>query len=95
MDTIRVQRANVILDIRLDEKEKYMEQGFSVIDKSGNIIEMALSNNIHELRGQVKALMSIVANKDEEIKYLSSQVDALKRDNKKLKESCKDKQKEV
>ena len=68
-----------------------MEQGFSVIDKSGKVIEMALSNNVHELRGQVKALMSIVENKDAEIKYLSSQVDALKKENKKLKESVKGK----
>lgn len=80
MDTIRVQRANVILDIRPDEKAKYMEQGYSVIDKAGNILEAALSKNVDELRCEVKKLRSEVADRDVEITDLLAKVEALEKE---------------
>ena len=79
MDTIRVQRANVILDIRSDEKAKYMEQGYSVIDKAGNILEAALPKNVDELRGEVRTLRSTVADRDVEIADLLSKVEVLEK----------------
>ena len=55
--TIRVQRANVILDIRPDEKEMYMEKGFSVIDATtGDILEEAMPTDVNVLQLKVKEL---------------------------------------
>jgi uncharacterized small protein (DUF1192 family) len=73
MSTIRVQRANVILDIRPDEKERYMDMGYSVIDKvTGNVVEEAISNDVNVLRTQVTELKSLVAEKDKEIEKLKA-----------------------
>lgn len=67
MSTIRVQRANVILDIRPEEKERYMEQGYSVIDENGKVLEAALSNDVNALRTEVLKLRKELAEKDAEI----------------------------
>ena len=83
MDEVRVQRANVILDIGSDEKARYMNMGYSVIDaKTGEIIEEAVSTNVNELQTQVKELLEKVATKDKEITKLKKQVTDLKAANK-------------
>lgn len=71
MNTVRVQRANVILDIRQDEKTKYMEQGFSVIDaKSGKVLEEAMPKDVASLQSLVRSLKKQLAEKDAYIKKL-------------------------
>lgn len=50
MGTITVRRANVILCISPDEKKYYTEQGFSVIDKDGKVVEQSLSSDVNELK---------------------------------------------
>ena len=73
MATIRVQRANVILDIRPDEKERYKEMGYSVIEVgTGKVLEEALSNDVNVLRTKVKELTALVEAKDKEIESLKS-----------------------
>lgn len=73
MNTIRVQRANVILDIRQDEKARYMEMGYSVIDtKTCKVIEEALSNDVNTLRTEVISLRKTLAEKDKEIAELKA-----------------------
>lgn len=75
MSTIRVRRANVTLDIRPDEKERYMEMGYSVIDEKGKVLEAALSNDVNALRTEVLKLRKELAEKDEEIAELKSKVE--------------------
>lgn len=73
MSTIRVQRANVVLDISPDEKERYMEMGYSVIDRAtGKVVEEAISNDVNVLRKQINELKAKLAEKDEEIKKLTA-----------------------
>ena len=80
MDTIRVQRANVILDVPSDEKANYMAKGYSVIDvKSGKIIEEAVSNDVATLQVQLKNANEKLANKDAEIKKLKAEITKLKK----------------
>ena len=66
-DTIRVKRANVLLDISPNEKENYMEKGFSIVDEKGNIIEEALSNNVGELRAQIVEYKETIKKLDTEL----------------------------
>ena len=80
MDTIRVQRANVILDVPSDEKANYMAKGYSVIDaKSGKIIEEAVSNDVATLQVQLKNANEKLADKDAEIKKLKAEITKLKK----------------
>lgn len=80
MDTIRVQRANVILDVPSDEKSNYMAKGYSVIDaKSGKIIEEAVSNDVATLQVQLKDANEKLASKDAKIKKLEAEITKLKK----------------
>ena len=80
MDTIRVQRANVILDVPSDEKANYMAKGYSVIDvKSGKIIEEAVSNDVATLQVQLKNANEMLASKDAKIKKLEAEITKLKK----------------
>ena len=80
MDTIRVQRANVILDVPSDEKANYMAKGYSVIDvESGKIIEEAVSNDVATLQVQLKNANEKLADKDAEIKKLEAEITKLKK----------------
>lgn len=77
---IKVQRANVILSIRSDEKEEYMQKGYSVIDDTtGKIIEEAISNDVNFLQKQVKEYRKTISAKDAEIKKLKSEITKLKK----------------
>lgn len=76
MSTIRVRRANVILDIRPDEKARYMEMGYSVIDtNTGKVIEEALSNDVNTLRTEVISLRKALSEKDKEIAELKAKAE--------------------
>ena len=55
-NTIRVRRANVILDIKPEEKTHYMNKGYSVIDMQGNVLEEVLSDDANELKVMIAAL---------------------------------------
>lgn len=71
MNTIRVQRANVILDIRPEEKERYKEMGYNVIDeKSGAVVEAALSNDVNVLRRELKEARETIEAQAKEIARL-------------------------
>ena len=71
MSTIRVKRANVVLDIRQDEKSKYMEQGFSVIDvKTGKVLEEAMPKDVASLQALVRDLKNQLAEKTSYIEKL-------------------------
>lgn len=72
VETIKVQRANVVLDVRPDQKEYYMEKGFSVIDDKGKVIEEAISDDVGALKNQIKNLKEQIAKKDAEIEQLKS-----------------------
>lgn len=77
---IKVQRANVILSIRSDEKEEYMQKGYSVIDDvTGKVIEEAISSDVNLLQKQVKEYRDTISAKDAEIKKLKAEITKLKK----------------
>ena len=78
MSTIRIRRANVVLDIRPEDKDRYMEQGYSVIDDKGNVLEEALPKDVNELQKMVKELREELVQKDKEIEALKKKSTAKK-----------------
>lgn len=71
MDTIKVQRANIELDINPEDREYYIKQGYSVVDDYGNVIEAAVPNDANTLK-------IMVAQLQKENEMLKAQLEAAK-----------------
>lgn len=69
-DTIIVKRANVVLDISPDQKDYYLNQGYSVIDDKGNILEDTKIQTVESLNHRIKELQKVIDEKDAEIAKL-------------------------
>lgn len=69
--TVTVKRANVILRIPEDSVDRYLDQGYSVIDNYGNVIKASVPNDMGTLR---KAYIENA----EKIKRLEVEVEQLK-----------------
>lgn len=72
MDKILMQRANVVLEVSPEDKGRYMERGYSVIDAKGNITEEAIPTDVPTLQSMVSKLEAIVEAKDTEIEKLKA-----------------------
>lgn len=66
MEKITVRRANVTLQVDEDQKDYYMERGYSVINSSGEVLEEAMPNDV----GQLQLLVSEL--REELAKYKTS-----------------------
>ena len=75
VNTITVQRANVVLDIDESQKDYYLGQGYSVIDaKTGEIIEDSTVQTVESLNNKLERMKALVEQKDEEIQKLKKQL---------------------
>ena len=79
-DTIIVRRANVVLDISPDQKDYYLNQGYSVVDDKGNIVENTKVQTVESLNNRVKELQKIINEKDAEIAKLKKSNNRSKRE---------------
>lgn len=75
---ITVQRANVILQVPEDAKQYYMNQGYSVINDKGEIVEEATLTDVASLQAKVAALLELVKTQTETINSLKEDNEALK-----------------
>ena len=71
---ITVQRANVVLDIAEDQLDYYMNQGYSVIDKAGNVIKASVPRELGTLQkayvDNTKKIEDLEAEKVELLKQI-------------------------
>ena len=71
---IKVQRANVVLDIAEDQLDYYMNQGYSVIDKAGNVIKASVPRELGTLQkayvDNTKKIEDLEAEKVELLKQI-------------------------
>lgn len=72
MNTVTVQRANVILQISEEQLDYYLTQGYNVIDSKGNVIKASVPKNLGTLQ---KAFVDNQA----EIEKLKKQIAELKK----------------
>lgn len=66
-----VEKGNVVLTVKDDETEHYLEMGYNVVDGSGNIIRECVPTDVVALRA------AYIAHK-KEIKALKNEIEALK-----------------
>ena len=79
---IKVQRGNVILNVKPEDKRYYLDKGYDIIDSDGTIIEKAIPRDIGSLR------KLYLETKAELEKYKKMALD-LKKENDKLKRKPK------
>ena len=69
MYTIR--RANVVLDVTENEVEKYLADGFDIIDDNGKVLKASVPNDVN-------ALKKAYVEHENEIKSLKEEIERLK-----------------
>lgn len=72
MDTIKVLKGNVELDIPAYDKDRYKKLGYSVIDNNGKVIEQAPITDVGTLQVMVAELQAENAQLKEEISKLKA-----------------------
>ena len=74
---VNVRRANVLLTIPEDDLNKYMSQGYSLVDGRGNIIKESIPNDLVQLQKAYTEHTEIIKQKDSEIADLRAQLKEL------------------
>lgn len=72
-----VRRANVFLSVPDDSVSKYMAQGYSLVDKRGNILKESIPNDLVQLQKAYTEHTEIIKQKDSEIANLRAQIKEL------------------
>ena len=73
-DTIMVQRANVILEISEQEQDKYLAQGYDILDDSGNVVKKSIPTDIGRLRVAYHEALEEIEKLKAEVEKLTAQV---------------------
>ena len=79
-----VRRANVVLDIKDDQVDRYLDMGYSLIDKNCRVIKESTQKDVESLvarcdkqEKKIKALEEEIATYTETIENLNNEIDAL------------------
>lgn len=59
MTLVTVQKANVVMDIKESEVDRYLDLGYDIIDHKGNIIKKSIPTDLNTLRAEYITLMDI------------------------------------
>lgn len=81
MKTVTVRRANVVLQVEEDNVDKYIADGYSVIDEYGNVIKKSAPQTIQDYQDIIADLQRqlALANKEIEVlKQISSKSESVK-----------------
>ena len=73
-DTIMVQRANVILEISEQEQDKYLAQGYDILDDFGNVVKKSIPTDFGKLRVAYHEALEEIEKLKAEVKKLTAQV---------------------
>lgn len=85
---VKVERGNVVLDVKDDVVDHYLALGYNVVDEHGRIIKTALPTNLGTLQA------AYVAH-EAKIEELKAEIESLKAENKALKAKSAKKPKKV
>lgn len=75
---VRIERGNVVLDVKEDAVDHYMALGYNVVDEQGRIIKTAIPTNLGTLQ-------AAFINSEAKIADLEAKVKELEAENKSLK----------
>lgn len=79
----RIERGNVVLDVKDDAVDHYLALGYNVVDEQGRIVKAAVPT-------QLGALQVAYVEKEAKIAELEAEIEKLKAENKKLKKKSKE-----
>lgn len=79
MDTIKIVKGNIELDVPADQKDRYLKLGYSVIDNNGKIVEEAPIADVGALQSKVSVLLEENTKLKSENAKLKDEVSKLKK----------------
>lgn len=74
----RIQRYNTVLDVEDSEVEYYLNLGYSLLDNKGNVVQKAMSNDVHTLQKELTDANNTITSLKAEIDALKLQIVTLK-----------------
>lgn len=72
MDKILVRRANVVVEVNPEDKQFYMDNGYSVVNEFGEVVESAMPIDPNALKVQVGELTKKLAEANKTIAKLKA-----------------------
>lgn len=76
--SITIIRGNVVLDIPAEQKEYYMNLGYSVIDEKGNVVEAAIPTDLATLQRYYKDSEKKIEAMKAHTEELTARIESLK-----------------
>lgn len=67
----QVRRANVILEVKDEQVQYYLNKGYDVVDTAGNIVQKCVPRDVQTLQQAFVEHERIIAELQEQIKVLS------------------------
>lgn len=75
---VRIERGNVVLDVKEDAVEHYMALGYNVIDEQGRIVKTAVPTHLGTLQAAFVRSEAKIADLEARIKELEAENASLK-----------------
>ena len=66
----RIQRANVLLDVKDDEVDYYIGLGYNLLDEKGNVVKESVPTDLATLQKHFVDSKKIIADLEEEVAKL-------------------------
>ena len=82
---VRVERGNVVLDIKDDVVDHYLALGYNVVDEQGRIIKTAIPTSLGALQAAYVANQAKIADLEAEIEKLKAEKESKPKSAKKSK----------
>lgn len=77
--TIEVQRGNVFLTVQAEDKQKYLDLGYNIVDKTGNVLQEAVPSNVATLRIAFTQHTAKIKELEKQIEELTEQLESLQK----------------
>lgn len=90
----KIRRGNVILEIKDDQIDRFMNQGYDVIDEMGNVINRSVPQDVASLQKAFYEHEAEINSLKDEIKNLTDKLKAAKKETKADSESKQNKRTE-
>lgn len=75
---VRIERGNVVLDVKEDAVDHYMALGYNVVDEQGRIIKTAIPTSLGALQAAFVANEAKIADLEAEVERLNAENKSLK-----------------
>lgn len=88
---VKISRGNVVLDVDETFLQSYLNQGYNVVDATGNVIQRGTPNDVTSLKLALTEAENEIDKLNSKIKDMQKQIDNLNNQLKDSKKSTKNK----